>query len=104
VPHPDQLFRIRPQQLSRLRQRSVARGPLKQDLAEILLQLANHLAHRRLGAVQPRGGAREAALFGHREEGFQLEEVDQLYTPVLQRAEIQRLDLHKRFLCKLKEL
>ena len=43
--------------------------------AELDLELAHLLAHRRLGDVQPLGGAPEVQLLGHRHEVAQLAQI-----------------------------
>ena len=70
-----QLLGILQQNLSRRRQRAVARGALKNLLAQRILQLADGLAHRRLGAVQAQRRPRKAVLLRHRNKCFQLIQV-----------------------------
>ena len=53
-------------------QRTVPRRPVKERLARRRLQLADHLAHRRLRPVQADRRAREAVLLGYCQKGFQL--------------------------------
>ncbi len=53
-------------------QRPVPRRAVEERLAHRRLQLADHLAHGRLRPMQPHRRAREAALLGHRQKGFQL--------------------------------
>ena len=56
---------------ARIGQRSAFRGSVEQLLAEIGLQPPDRLAHGRLGAMDLRGGAREASLVGHGEKNLQ---------------------------------
>ncbi len=74
-PQVEHLLRVVAENLAGVGEDAVAGGALEQRLTEFSLQLGDDLADRRLGAVQARGGAGEAALFGDGEEGFELEEV-----------------------------
>ncbi|MNR49629.1 hypothetical protein D3C85_1690340 [compost metagenome] len=56
-------------------------GPFEKDDAEFLFQLADLAAERRLGNVQPGGGAGEAALFRNRLEVAQMPEFHALFRP-----------------------
>ena len=62
------------QQLAGRGQRAIARGAIEEGLADRILEPANYLADRRLGAVHALRGARKAALFGDCEEAFELVE------------------------------
>ena len=56
-------------------QQAVARGAVKQRLAEIIFQLVNRLAHRRLGAMQLFRCPGKLSFPRHRQEHFQLREI-----------------------------
>ena len=57
------------------RERAVTRGALEKRIANFFFETANGVAHRRLGAVQARSGARETALLYNRKKGFELRQV-----------------------------
>lgn len=50
----------------------MARAAVEQPQAQVVLQRADQRAERGLRQVAQRGGAREAALLGQREEGIEL--------------------------------
>ncbi len=56
-------------------QPAVARRAVEQGLAEILFQLVNRLAYRRLGAMQLFRCPGKLAFPGHRQEHFQLRQI-----------------------------
>src|SRR5690606_28683841 len=49
--------------------------PIEQRDAELVLEVADLLAQRRLGSAQPRGGTREAQLFRDRHEITEMPEL-----------------------------
>ncbi len=67
-----QPLRIVAQQLACLGERAVARSALKKDFAKVALEFADDLAYRRLGPVQSRRRAGEAALLGYGQKCFKL--------------------------------
>ena len=72
APQGQQAQGIVAQQHPGRRQRPIARRTVEERLAHRRLQLADHLTHRRLGAVQPHRRPREAPLLGHRQKCFEL--------------------------------
>ena len=78
VGEPQQPRRVVEQQLAGVGQRAVARGPVDEPLAGIVLEPADGLAHGRLGPAQLPGGPREAALGGHHGEDPQVLEGHEL--------------------------
>ena len=69
-----QAQRIIAQQLTGRGERAVARGAVEEGLADVSLQLADHLADGGLGAMQAQRSAGKAALLSHGEKGFELVE------------------------------
>ena len=69
-----QAHRVLAQQSAGGGERAIARGAVEKRLAHGALQLANNLADGGLGAMQAHGRAREAALLGDGEKGFELAE------------------------------
>ncbi len=53
-------------------QRALARGALKERVADFLFETANRVAHGRLRAAQPDRSTRKAAFLDHCEKGFEL--------------------------------
>ena len=68
VDRSQHLARRTDQRLPRRGQAQATPDPMEQLRAQLRLQPADGLGERRLGHVQPSGGAGHAALFDHREE------------------------------------
>ena len=68
----DQFFGILVENFPGVGEDAFARRAVEEGLAEFVLELADGLADRRLGAEKFFGGAREAALAGNSEKHFQL--------------------------------
>ena len=71
----DEPLRVVLQQLARLGQRAVARRPIEEPLAELVLEPANGLADGRLRAVKLARRGREAALGGDDQERGQVRQL-----------------------------
>src|SRR6266478_355821 len=74
-PQVEQLLGVLLQGAAGVGEDPFAGGPVKQRLAQLLLEFANGLADRRLGTKQLLGRAREAPLAGHHQEDFELRKV-----------------------------
>ena len=93
VLEPRQPLRVVEQDLARLGELAALGGTVEQPLVQLFLEPLDRLAHRRLRAVQPRGGAREAALGRDGDEYLQLAEVhSRYYNPELSKRNIYNFD------------
>ncbi len=81
LPQVDQFFRVFLQNAAGIGQHAVARGAVKQRLADLDLQFADGLADRRLRAKHLFRRAREAALPRYSEKNFELRDFHRLVTP-----------------------
>ena len=68
----DQLFGVFEEHFAGVGEDALARRSVKEGFAEFVLELADGLAYRRLGAKEFFGGAGEAVLAGDRQKHFKL--------------------------------
>ena len=73
-----QPFGVVHQDLPGLSELASFRGTVEEPLVEFLLEPLDRLADRRLGAVEPRGGAGKAPLGGHGEKHLKLGDVHRM--------------------------